>query len=157
LLVRGRLKGDIERTFPEAKVTEADIADYRFRAVVSRLEVAAVIHDALLTIDYPNFKDSVEDGERHNVYLGVWHTMLRAQTREQGGDKAWFDQPWEWADDDEAPGDKPNPPAARREKGITGLLPGDKVEVFTRDADGMLVPWDGVPEPDDTDYRDEIE
>ncbi|MDC1198954.1 hypothetical protein N8071_01155, partial [bacterium] len=43
LLVRGRLSGDIEAIFPEAKVVEGAGTDYRFRTTVSRDRFWAVL------------------------------------------------------------------------------------------------------------------
>ena len=80
LLVRARVKGHIERVFPTAKTfTDVD-ADYRYRAFIDRTEVAKVIADRLLAIDYDNFKDSVEDDQLHDAYLKVWSAMHKLQT-----------------------------------------------------------------------------
>lgn len=79
LLVRARVKGHIERVFPTAKTfTDAD-ADYRYRAFIDRTEVAKVVADRLLAIDYDNFKDSVEDDQLHVAYLKVWGVMEKLQ------------------------------------------------------------------------------
>ena len=43
LLVRARIKGDIEKIFPEADVFEDDSADYKYRAFISKVKVAAKI------------------------------------------------------------------------------------------------------------------
>ena len=77
LLVRARRKGDIERVFPGAKVSTTPSHDYRFRASISRQQVAAAIADEVSRIGYSNFKDSVPKGqhERHNAYLRVWSVM----------------------------------------------------------------------------------
>lgn len=72
LLVRARVRGDIERVFPGVETGETPDADYRFRAVIDRQIVADAIAGRLLEISYPNFKASVTDDERHAVYLDVW-------------------------------------------------------------------------------------
>ena len=36
LLVRARIKGDIEKIFPEVEVFENDSADYKYRALISK-------------------------------------------------------------------------------------------------------------------------
>ena len=41
LLVRARIKGDIEKIFPEVEVFENDSADYKYRALISKAKVAA--------------------------------------------------------------------------------------------------------------------
>jgi len=43
LLVRARRKGDLERIFPTADVQETPRNDYRFRALIPRIEVAQVM------------------------------------------------------------------------------------------------------------------
>ena len=80
LVVRARLPGDIERTFPEAKIIELKERDYRFRAFLRRELVADRVKKAVLDIRYGNFKDSVPDSARHDAYLGVWDVMHSAQT-----------------------------------------------------------------------------
>lgn len=79
LLVRARRKGDIEKIFPNAKVTRYTKSDYLFRAVVPKLDVFAAINRELDDIDYPNFKDAVQDNALHRAYLDVWVTMSRLQ------------------------------------------------------------------------------
>ena len=71
LLVRARSAGDIERVFPDVKVSETPTADYRYRAEISAEEVRA--------IDYPNFKATVRDAGRLHAYHDVWDVMARYQ------------------------------------------------------------------------------
>ncbi|MFO1153159.1 MAG: hypothetical protein U1E42_05770 [Rhodospirillales bacterium] len=79
LLVRARFKGDIEAVFPAAAVAETLAADYRFRAPLSRDEVAQAIALALRTMTADNFKSSVGEHWRHDLYLDVWSTLATAQ------------------------------------------------------------------------------
>jgi hypothetical protein len=81
LLVRARLKGDIERTFPGSAVVEETGADYRFRTWLDRKTVADVLPHKVEEINYPNFKGSVQDHARHQVYMSVWNVMHTAQER----------------------------------------------------------------------------
>lgn len=81
LLVRGRFAGDIERVFPHAKVTETPSRDYRFRALLPAEQVADAIRNAIMNIDYKNFKGSTHEGWRHDAYLGCWSVMEREQRR----------------------------------------------------------------------------
>ena len=81
LLVRARLKGDIERTFPGAEVAEDVGTDYRFRTWLDRKTVADVLHSKVETINYPNFKGSVREDARHTTYMGVWNVMHKAQEK----------------------------------------------------------------------------
>jgi hypothetical protein len=75
LLVRSRIKGDIERAIPEAKVFEDVDADYRYRAVVPTELFKDAMGEAVDRIDYYNFKNSVRDGPRHDAYMSVWQVM----------------------------------------------------------------------------------
>lgn len=79
LLVRARVKGDIESYWPEADVTKTPDADYLFRASIPRKKVATVIAEELETIAYDAFKPSVEDKRRGEYYLAVWNIMFGLQ------------------------------------------------------------------------------
>ena len=79
LLVRGRFPGDIERVLPEAEVIETPRADYRFRASVPRALVAEMLARQALTMTTDNFKGSVKEDWRHDLYLDVWSTMRAGQ------------------------------------------------------------------------------
>jgi len=81
LLVRGRIKGDIERAFPEASVTETPDADYRYRARIDRDAVAEALARQVYQMNYDNFKGSVKDIERHNAYFDCWRAMVNYQTQ----------------------------------------------------------------------------
>ena len=77
LLVRARVKGDIEKVFPEAQTFEDQSADYRYRAFLERRLVAEVIADKISSINYGNFKSSIDKSEhrRHDAYLRVWGNL----------------------------------------------------------------------------------
>ncbi len=81
LLVRARVAGDIERVFPDAVVTENRYADYRFRAIISRDEVAAVLARRITDIAYDNFKNAVPDTLRRDAYYECWRAMRDLQNR----------------------------------------------------------------------------
>ena len=80
LLVRARRAGDIEKVFPEAKVTRNTNSDYLYRAVLPRDVVKQALAAMIDHIDYPNFKDSVEDRSLHAAYVGVWCAIGRTTT-----------------------------------------------------------------------------
>jgi len=77
LLVRGRIEGDIDRVFPEAQVSHTPEFDYAYRAFIARDAVADVIARNIDSIQYDNFKNSIEpqDHARHTAYLNVWFSM----------------------------------------------------------------------------------
>lgn len=82
LLVRARRPGDIERVFPDAKVIRSPGTDYLFRAALPRARVAEAIAVEVASVDYPNFKDSVDDDKLHNAYGRVWGVMANLQPLE---------------------------------------------------------------------------
>lgn len=87
LVVRARKEGDVERFLQgamasELRVVQTDHADYRFRASVPRRVVARVLEAVALSLDYPNFKDSVGDDERHAIYSRVWSVGLDLDERQ---------------------------------------------------------------------------
>lgn len=79
LTVRSRLKGDIQRVFPGAKVRHTPSEDYAYRAVLPRGDVALALAQAAEAIDYDNFKATVKEDDRHAAYVGVWSSMLHLQ------------------------------------------------------------------------------
>ena len=79
LLIRARRRGDIEKCFRDANVIESGATDYRFRAIVSRAAVKQAVAAMIDHIDYPNFKDGVEDSSLRAAYVGVWHAMAGLQ------------------------------------------------------------------------------
>lgn len=87
LLVRARAEGDIERVFPDATVTKTPAADYLFRAVIPRQEVAAAMAAQVEAIAYDNFKNSVAEDDRHRAYFGAWAAMNDFQRRRAGEDE----------------------------------------------------------------------
>ncbi len=103
-MVRARRPGDIARVFPGAKERRTPGNDYLFRALIKREDVAKAIHDHIMGIKYPNFKNSVADDDLHNAYSSVWSVIGRLQaggpygSKNQGKSKnhSWIDE----ADDD---------------------------------------------------------
>lgn len=85
LLVRARVKGDLERVFgPEVRVQRTPDRDYMYRTYVTRQELAHALMTEVLGIDYGNFKDSVLEDDRHGAYAAVWGIMYRFQELRQG-------------------------------------------------------------------------
>lgn len=83
LLVRARFPTDINAVFPNAQVHETPSADYRYRAVIERDEVAEAMARQAYACTYDNFKNSIphSDRDRHDTYLACWMEMKRAQDR----------------------------------------------------------------------------
>lgn len=79
LLVRARRAEDIERTFPGYAAITLTGRDYQFRALIPREVVGKTIAEALTSITYTNFKDSVRDGKLRHAYGDFWQTMADLQ------------------------------------------------------------------------------
>lgn len=80
LLVRARRRGDLERLFGDQPVVErTPTADYLYRCTVSREVLAKIIADRIQSIDYTNFKDSIQDKPLHDVCFEVWDRMSELQ------------------------------------------------------------------------------
>jgi hypothetical protein len=52
LLVRARVKGDIEHYFPDATVIRTDDCDYLYRAIIRKADVADRFRDVIGAISY---------------------------------------------------------------------------------------------------------
>ena len=78
LLVRGRVRGDIEALFPGAKVEATPKRDYLYRTSLPREAVAVRVAEMVALIDYDNFKNSTAL-DRHAPYMNVWTTMYGLQ------------------------------------------------------------------------------
>lgn len=83
LQVRARIRGDIERVFPEADVAEDEASDYRFCAALSRDRVAHAIALQVSHVDYASLVETtpLEDDDRREAYTSVWARMAEEQTR----------------------------------------------------------------------------
>src|SRR5258708_8198962 len=75
LLVRARRAGDIEKVFPDAKVTRSTNRDYLYRAVLPRDVGKQALAAMIAKIDYPNFNNSVEDSSLHAPDVSTCHPM----------------------------------------------------------------------------------
>lgn len=111
LLVRARIKGDIQRVFPGAKVEETPLRDYRFRAFIPRSSVADAIHQRVMGNFATNFKNSVSEDLRHDAYARIWGVMYGVQHQLNGKTIAQFEK--------SRPKGKPSP-----------LFPDDEFERF---------------------------
>ena len=54
-------------------------SDYPFRAFVGKKAFSNAMSRVIADMTYGNFKSSVKDNTRHNVYMDVWSTMSRAE------------------------------------------------------------------------------
>jgi hypothetical protein len=64
-------------------------ADYRWRTFIGREQFKAVLSNRIDQIDYLNFKDSVKDGDLHDMYLDFWRRHKKYQSRDRSSHFAW--------------------------------------------------------------------
>ena len=89
LTVRSRASEDLdalrERYLHSLGATaEDESADYRYRAQAPRADVARAFSQALLDVDYDNFKRAIADRQgwsRERIYHDAWHAFLGIQRR----------------------------------------------------------------------------
>lgn len=82
LYVRARVRDDLERMLPGAKIQETPERDYRFRCRVTKRHFETVMANEVEDINYPNFKNAVAERlgrERSKPLHSVWHTMYQLQ------------------------------------------------------------------------------
>jgi hypothetical protein len=78
LMVRARIKGDIEKAFPGYVGFQVNgWSDYPWRCSIPKIVVANRVWDSVMGINYENFKGSIprDDNDRHNAYMSVWSVM----------------------------------------------------------------------------------
>lgn len=88
LLVRARAREDLERfrqrlELPGVEIRETPRADYRFKLSAPKAEVAVLVAELLLDVEYNNFKQhtlATFGPRREDVYHQAWEAFLRIQT-----------------------------------------------------------------------------
>ena len=82
LLVRSRVRGDIDKIFPDSNIFEMENSDYKYRSYIKKREVSEKIREIVTNINYDNFKNSISKSEdqRHSSYLNVWNEMRKLQS-----------------------------------------------------------------------------
>jgi hypothetical protein len=82
LMVRARRKEHLEAVFPDrvSDIYSVLKSDYAFRIRVSKKDFADIVTNRIMTnLDYPNFKNSVDDSALHDFYSRVWWAGLDLQ------------------------------------------------------------------------------
>lgn len=92
LLVRARVRDDLERAFPGIPIEATPTADYPYRITVGKGAFAAYAAKAAACIDYDNFKSRIVDDHRHHVYLSVWSALRRLSSPLKRG---WMPTLWD--------------------------------------------------------------
>ena len=79
LMVRARVRKDLLSLFKEEQIIETLDADYRFRVLVPKKEMAALVAQKILDLDYPNFKSKVarvpSQQDKLTAYHEIWGVM----------------------------------------------------------------------------------
>jgi hypothetical protein len=81
LCVRARKREHLQRLFPNAEIIKVPNTDYACRVFVSKKEFADLVTQRIEEIDYPNFKDSVQEPGLHDLYASFWQLHYRFQQR----------------------------------------------------------------------------
>jgi len=79
--VTGKTVEEVAAAYP---IEDGTGTDYRFRMWVPHADVAAVLHDYTLNLNFGNFKGRVsqtQGHERGSLYMQVWNIMNRAQEK----------------------------------------------------------------------------
>lgn len=108
LQVRSRVREDISRIFPNADVYEHDGADYLYRANISREEVANVLWEKVMTLDYTShvkdvaLKRSAPAQGRSTAYYATWTAMSKMQPvppyhKKSGTSGSWVEDDRYWS------------------------------------------------------------
>lgn len=81
LIVRARVKKDLLGLFDEERIVETPKADYRFRVLVPKREMAEMLSGKIMDISYPNFKNEIGriDGQQDKLpaYHEIWSVMWK--------------------------------------------------------------------------------
>ena len=78
-VVKARVKGDIEKYWPEAAIERNEFFDYLYRTNLPREQVEPVIAKIVSDINYDSFKGSLEDKNRYSWYVRVWEVLCMMQ------------------------------------------------------------------------------
>ena len=93
LVVRARRKEILESSFPNLEIVETDRNDYRYRVFCTRQELKDFLAKRVDEIDYPNFKDSVQEPDLHEMYANMWtlHYNYQFQYENDFYRPKWYD------------------------------------------------------------------
>ena len=72
LKVRARFRRDLEDIFPDKEIVEDAGTDYKYRVFITKQELAEIMYERILNIDYTNFKNSVARNDLHDLYDQFW-------------------------------------------------------------------------------------
>ena len=80
LIVKARVKGDIEQYWPYAEIERNEEFDYLYRANLPRGDVAVAVAQMVHDMDYSSFKGEMHDrARRYPFYLRIWECLIDMQ------------------------------------------------------------------------------
>jgi len=79
LYVRARNIDHLKDNFPDNKIIFLEERDYAYRIHITKKDFADMISSKITNIDYPNFKDSVNDESLYTAYSNMWYVMFMYQ------------------------------------------------------------------------------
>ena len=80
LMVRARRREHLVNLFgADADLIEGAGTDYKYRVFIERHVLADLTHKTLMSLDYDNFKNSVEDNDLFDLYADFWQLHYEMQ------------------------------------------------------------------------------
>jgi len=74
----------LRRLVPQTEVSDiirTPDADYQYRVFISRWAYGQLLDRLVETLDYENFKNSVQDDDLHDLYIKIWGAIFRHYPR----------------------------------------------------------------------------
>lgn len=79
VLVRSRVKKDLENLFDSDRIIHTPEGDYHWRVLATKKEAGELFLDNLMNINYTNFKNQVaqipEQRDKLDAYHEIWRVM----------------------------------------------------------------------------------
>lgn len=98
LSVRARRREDLEKLieFTGGEIIVTPHADYPYRIVIEREVMAQAAWEMVMQLDYGNFKGSIKEDQRHDIYMAVWGCLRRLEDRLKPKAKPVYTNPYPW-------------------------------------------------------------
>jgi hypothetical protein len=86
IMVRSRVKKDLESLFDLCRIIHTPDGDYHWRVLATKKEVGELFLDSLMNINYSNFKNQVaqipEQRDKLDAYHEIWRVMWNYSTKQ---------------------------------------------------------------------------
>lgn len=87
VLIRARVKKDLESIFDPSRIVFTPDGDYQYRVFLNKAEAGKIFLDKMMKIDYSNFKNHVaqnpEQRDKLDAYHEIWRVMWDYSTNQQ--------------------------------------------------------------------------